>query len=412
MDLDERPTRPLVIHSVELVSDGVRTPHAWARFEGGVVREVGTGEEWRRAADPGAADTEAERTGAAGAETPPSEVVDGGGMILAPGFIDVHVHGGGGHSHEDGSAAIRASLAAHRAHGTTRAVLSFVSDRPAALLPRLAAVAELAAVEPSVLGSHLEGPFLSEQYRGAHDPALLTHPAKAELDALLEAARGTLRQVTLAPELPGAAAAIPRLVDAGTAVAVGHTSADYEIARAAFDAGASILTHTFNGMPPLHHRAPGPIGAALAAEHVTLELINDGVHVHPVLARLLFTQAPGRVALITDAMAAACSHDGDYALGSLAVAVRDGVARLRGEGPEPGSIAGSTLTLDAALRQSVEACGVDLAEAVRALTATPAAAIGRGGDLGSLRPGYAADAVLLDRDLTVRRVWIDGTPAS
>jgi N-acetylglucosamine-6-phosphate deacetylase len=185
---------------------------------------------------------------------------------------------------------------------------------------------------------------------------------------------------------------------------VGHTSADYETARDAFAAGASILTHTFNAMPPLHHREPGPIGAAFAVPHVTLELINDGLHVHPELARLLFTQAPGRVALITDAMAAACSHDGDYVLGSLAVTVRDGVARLRAAG----TIAGSTLTLDAALRQSVAACGVELADAVLALTATPAAAIGRSGDLGSLRPGFAADAVLLDRDLTVRRVWLAG----
>lgn len=383
-----------LIHSVELVADGRRAPDAWVLFDGGTVRETGSGGSWRRiadrAADPGA--------------TEDTEVVDGAGRILTPGFIDLHVHGGGGRSHEDGSAAIRASLAAHRAHGTTRAVLSFVSDRPAALLPRLAEVAELAGANPMVLGSHLEGPFLSEQYRGAHDPALLTRPADAAVDALLEAARGTLRQITLAPELPGAAAAIPRLVAAGTAVAVGHTGADYAVARDAFAAGASILTHTFNAMPPLHHRAPGPIGAALADPGVTLELINDGVHVHPVLAALLFGQAPGRVALITDAMAAACSHDGDYALGSLAVTVRDGVARLSGDG----AIAGSTLTLDAALRRSVAVCEVDLAEAVLALTATPAAAIGRGGDLGSLRPGYAADAVLLDRDLAVQRVWVAG----
>ncbi|QBE48664.1 N-acetylglucosamine-6-phosphate deacetylase [Leucobacter triazinivorans] len=388
-----------LIHSVELVTDRRRTRDAWVLFEDGTVRETGSGGSWHRIAG-----SLADSTGSAAG----TAVVDGAGRILTPGFIDLHVHGGGGHSHENGAAAIRASLAAHRAHGTTRAVLSFVSDRPAALLPRLAEVAELVGTDPMVLGSHLEGPFLSDQYRGAHDPALLTHPAEAAVEALLGAARGTLRQVTLAPELPGAAAAIPRLVAAGTAVAVGHTGADYETARDAFTAGASILTHTFNAMPPLHHRAPGPIGAALADPGVTLELINDGVHVHPVLAGLLFTQAPERIALITDAMAAACSHDGDYALGSLAVTVRDGVARLSGDG----AIAGSTLTLDAALRQSVAVCGVDLADAVLALTATPAAAIGRGGDLGSLRPGYAADAVLLDRDLAVQRVWVAGDEAA
>ncbi|RGE19811.1 N-acetylglucosamine-6-phosphate deacetylase [Leucobacter sp. wl10] len=377
-----------LIHSVDLITDGARAPGSWVRFANGSVDEIGTGDGWRRAADPARL----------------AEVVDGRGMILTPGFIDLHVHGGGGHANEDGAAAIRASLDAHRAHGTTRAVLSFVSDRPTALRPRLAEVAELARTDTAVLGSHLEGPFLSDRYRGAHDPERLTLPAEDEIEALIDAARGTLRQVTLAPELPGGTAAIPRLIAAGAAVAVGHTSAGYETALAAFDAGASILTHAFNAMPPLHHRDPGPVGAALASPHVTLELINDGVHVHPVLAGTLFARAPGRVALVTDAVAAACARDGEYALGALAVTVRDGVARLR----DGGAIAGSTLTLDAALRRSVSVCGVELTEAVRALTETPAAAIGRAGDLGSLRAGYAADAVLLDRELAVRRVWTAG----
>jgi N-acetylglucosamine-6-phosphate deacetylase len=207
-------------------------------------------------------------------------------------------------------------------------------------------------------------------------------------------------QITLAPEKRGAMAAIPQLVDAGVAVAVGHTAAGYEAALAAFDAGASILTHAFNAMDGIHHRAPGPIGAALARRHVTLELINDGVHVHPAVAKMLWDAAPGRVALITDAMAAAGAADGDYVLGSLAVRVENGTARL----VDGGAIAGSTLTLDAALRQSVDACGVPIVDAVDALTRVPADAIGRG-DLGRLEPGAAADAALLTSRFEVTRVW-------
>lgn len=385
-----------LIHGVELVADGARTPDAWVRFQGGVVVGAGSGDGWRA---PGvAADVAAD-----------SELVDvdGDGMILTPGFIDLHMHGGAGRANEEGAEAMASALAAHRRHGTTRAVLSFVSAQPATLTPLLTEVAELADRHPSVLGSHLEGPFLSSHYRGAHDAEMLMSPTAADIDLLLEAARGTLRQVTLAPELPGAQAAITRLADAGTTVAVGHTSADFDTALAAFNAGASILTHAFNCMPGLHHRDPGPVGAALASPHVTIELINDGVHVHPLVAQLLLARAPGRVALITDAMAAACAGDGAYALGSLAVSVVDGVARL----DDDGSIAGSTLTLDATLRQAVTVCGIELTEAVRALTATPAAAIGRSSDLGSLRPGFAADAVLLDRELAVRRVWVAGSEA-
>ena len=381
-----------VIHSVTLVSDGAATADSWVRFDDGVVREIGSGGAWRDAAE------------AAG---PGCEVVDGAGAILSPGFIDIHVHGGGGAANEEGADAIRTVLATHRKHGTTRAVLSLVTGRPADLLTHLATIADLTETTPGVLGSHLEGPFLADAFRGAHDPEMLRSPLPEETAAMLAAARGTLRQITLAPELPGASAAIADFVSAGVAVAVGHTSATYDEARAAFDAGASILTHTFNAMPGLHHRAPGPIAAAFEAEHVTLEVINDGVHVHPALARLVFTEAPGRVALITDAMVAACAHDGDYMLGPLPVRVEAGVARLVADG----AIAGSTLTLDVALRHTVTECGVPLAAALLALTATPAAAVGRAHDLGSLRPGYRADAVLLDDTLHVKRVWLEGASA-
>lgn len=377
---------PVIVHSARLLTGSETTPDAWVRFEAGRIAARGLGDTWRHGGLSGV------------------EVTDAAGGWLVPGFIDLHCHGAGGAAVDEGAEAIERTLAVHSAHGTTRSVLSLVTAPIDALEAQLAVIAELAARDPRVLGAHLEGPFLDHEFRGAHDPQLLRTATPADVDRLLEASAGTLRQVTIAPEHDGAAEAIASLVDAGVAAAVGHTGADFDTALAAFDAGASILTHAFNGMRGIHHRAPGPVVAAMHADHVTLEIINDGVHVHPDVVRLAFRGAPGRLALITDAMAAAGSADGEYILGSLEVVVADGVARLK----EGGSIAGSTLTQDVALRRAVLDCGIPLHDAVGALTETPAAAIGRAHDLGRLDQGYAADAVLLDDDLVVRSVWSDG----
>lgn len=379
-----------VIHSARLVTEGRIVHNGWVLFDGDRVAATGTGDDWV-----------ASTAGGAGVV-----VTDADGGWLTPGFIDLHGHGGGGAAFDDGPEAIRAALDLHQRHGTTRFVVSLVTATVAQLADRVGAVAALTANDPRVLGSHLEGPFLDAGHKGAHDPALLRSATPADIELLLAAARGTLRQVTLAPELPGGLAAVRAFAEAGTAVAVGHTGADYEQTRAAFDAGATILTHAFNGMNGIHHRAPGPVAAATRTPGVTLEMINDGIHVHPEVVRMAFAAAPGRVALITDAMAAAGQSDGDYLLGTLRVEVRDGVARLAGGG----SIAGSTLTQDDALRRAVQEVGVSIEDAVRALTETPAAAIGRAADLGRLAPGHAADAVLLDDDLRVLQVWSAGAP--
>jgi N-acetylglucosamine-6-phosphate deacetylase len=331
------------------------------------------------------------------------ETVDAAGAWLVPGFIDLHGHGGGGASYDDGPEALGAALATHRAHGTTRSVVSLVTAPMERLVEQLGLVADIAAADPLVLGSHLEGPFLAPGRRGAHDPAFLDEPRPAEVEQLIGAARGTLRQLTIAPELPNAFETIDVLVEAGVAVAVGHTEADLELTRAAFDRGARILTHAFNAMPGIHHREPGPVVAAFEDDRVVLELVCDGVHVHPDVVALTFRSAPDRVALVTDAMAAAGSEDGDYQLGSLAVAVRDGIAMLRGTT----TIAGSTLTQDRALRCAI-AAGVDTRSAVEALTRTPARAFGLDHRHGMLAPGFAADAVLLDHDWRVHAVWADG----
>jgi len=330
--------------------------------------------------------------------------VDLGGAVVAPGFIDLHAHGAGGHSYDVGPEEMRAGLEVHRAHGTTRSLVSLVANPLASLRTSLTAVASLASEDPTVLGSHLEGPFLAPDRRGAHNLEFLREPSLPDIDGLLDAAAGTLRLVTLAPELPGGLEAIDRFVEAGVTVAIGHTEADYDLAREAFDRGASVLTHAFNAMPGIHHRAPGPVVAALEDERVTLEIILDGQHVHPDIATLAFTSAPGRVALVTDAMAAAGSHDGDYTLGSLTVSVVNGLAVLRGTS----TIAGSTLTQDAALRIALERTSLGSAAVVQALTHTPARALGLDDRFGMLAPGYSADFVVFDDHWNVAQVWIDG----
>jgi N-acetylglucosamine-6-phosphate deacetylase len=339
-----------------------------------------------------------------GAGPTATSTVDVGGRWLTPGFLDLHAHGGGGHSYDDGAEDMLAGIATHRAHGTTRSLISLVANPVAELEASLAVVARLAAADPLILGSHLEGPYLSTHRPGAHNKSFLHEPQPAEIDRLLDAAHGTMRQITIAPELPNAIEAIEILVENEVVVAVGHTEADYETTRRAFDAGARLLTHTFNAMPGIHHRAPGPVIAAFQDERVILELVLDGEHVHPEVAALVFGEAPGRVALVTDAMAAAGSVDGDYALGSLTVTVLDGMATLRGTT----TIAGSTLTQDVALRFAISRVGIAPAAAVAAITLTPARVLGLSHRHGLLAPGFVADAVVLGSTWGVEAVWADG----
>lgn len=373
----------LLLHSAHCIDERGEVPDAWVLFDRATIAASGVGV----ASAPHA-----------------EESVDLGGARLVPGFIDLHGHGGGGHAYDDGGAELAAALDTHRAHGTTRSVVSLVANPLGELRERLSEIAALTAADPLVLGSHLEGPFLAPEQRGAHNADFLRAADPESVQSLLDAAGGTLRQVTIAPELPGAIEVVAELAAAGVTVAVGHTEATFEQTRDAFDAGARMLTHAFNAMPGLHHRAPGPVLAALEDSRVTLELILDGRHVHPGVARILFDEAPGRVALITDAMAAAAAADGDYWLGSLNVSVRNGLAVLSGTS----TIAGSTLTQDAALRFALSVVGLDASAAVAALTAVPARALGLGDRLGLLQPGYAADAVVLADDGSVQQVWADG----
>jgi N-acetylglucosamine-6-phosphate deacetylase len=320
------------------------------------------------------------------------------GSVIVPGFVDIHCHGGGGASFDSADAGECARAAAfHRERGTTTVVGSLVTAAPDDLERRAAVLSELAA-DGVVAGIHYEGPFLSAARKGAHDPALLRDPHRSLVERLLRVPH--VRMMTIAPELDGGLDALRLVRDAGAVAAVGHTDATYEVTRAAVDAGARVATHLFNGMRPLHHREPGPILALLDAPDVVVELIGDGVHLHPaVVAHIARTKGAGGATLVTDAIAAAGMSDGDYELGGLDVEVREGVARLAGGG----SIAGSTATAASVFRRAVRESGVALPEAVRMASTTPAALLGFG-DRGAIAPGLRADLLVLDADLNVRDV--------
>lgn len=321
------------------------------------------------------------------------QVVDLGGAWLLPGFVDLHMHGGGGHDVTRSRRDMQAAVEFHRAHGTTRTLVSLVSAPVDELCEQLGWVAELASTQ--IVGAHLEGPFLAPIRCGAQNPAHLVEPDVQTLRRLVAAARGHLATMTVAPELPGALDVIAAAVQAGVVAAIGHSNADYAEASAGYQAGATLTTHLFNAMPPLHHRDPGVIGAALDSG-AACELINDGVHVHPTIAGLVASE-PHRLVLVTDAIDAAGAPAGDYTLGGQDVRVADGQARLA----STGALAGSTLTMDEALRRAVVDGGLPIEVAAAAASATPARVLRLSAHCGSIAVGLDADFVLLDDDLTV-----------
>ncbi len=362
--------------------DGVLTD-AWVHVEGDAIASVGRG---RPAVD--------------------APVVDLKGAWLLPGFVDLHTHGGGGHSVASSRAAMEGAVAFHRRHGTTATLVSLMTAPVDDLCEQLSWAAALVRRGPtpagSVLGSHLEGPFLSPRRSGAQNPAHMIAPDPAVLDRFVAAAGGTLRMVTLAPELDGAVALIAPLRGQGVIVAMGHSDAGYEEGAAAIRAGANHATHLFNAMPPLHHRAPGLAGAALEAD-IPCEVINDGRHVHPAVVGLVARLISCPV-LVTDAIDASGVGDGTFSLGGQEVQVRDGEARLA----QTGSLAGSTLTMDEALRRAVRDSGLSVAQASAAASANPARVLGLHASAGSIAPGRRADLVVLDDDLQVTAVMAGG----
>lgn len=330
------------------------------------------------------------------------EVVDLGEVTIVPGFIDLHAHGGGGAAFTDGPDAAAEVTATHLVHGTTTMVASLVTDTIDRLAGQVRALRPL--VEAGALaGVHLEGPWLSDRHRGAHDPRLLRDPHPADIDRLLDAGGGSIVMATLAVERQGGTAAVERLIGGGATVALGHSDATYDQAHRAVDAGARVATHLFNAARPIGHREPGLIVALLERDEVTIELIADGVHLHPAVVRDVSRLAGHRVALVTDAIAAAGAEAGDYRLGPMHVRVHDRVARVVDADGSSGVIAGSTLTSDRELRFAVQVAGLPLADAVHALTLAPARVLRRP-DLGRLAAGCRADLVGLNEQLEIAAV--------
>ena len=342
---------------------------------------------------------------------PDGPVHDLAGRFVLPGFIDLHMHGGGGAQiTTDNPAEILTAVGFHRRHGTTRTLASLVTDQLDRMEASVATIAGLIRAQDArhgpIAGVHLEGPFLNPAKRGSHHSDHLLAPHLPALRALLDAGDGTVRVVTLAPELPGGMDLLRAVAAAGAIPAVGHTDATHVEARDAFAAGARIATHLFNAMRQFHHRDPGPAGAALADETVTCELINDGAHVHDDAIRVAVAAAgPDRIAFVTDATPAAGMTSGSYHLGPVPVFADGGTVRLA-----DGSLAGSTLTMDAALRRAVIGVGIPLVDAVRTVATTPAQVLGLSDVTGSIAPGKAADLVVLDERLHVEAVFAAGVP--
>ena len=415
-----------------MAADHVVTPDrvlapGWLRIDGGRITAMGEGE--------------------------PQEPATHRGHWALPGFIDMHVHGGGGASFtEGGPRDARRAAAFHRAHGTTRIVASLVTASVDELERRVTMLAALAD-EGVIDGIHLEGPFLSAARCGAQNPRYLIDPDVATFSKLHSAARGWLMMITIAPELPGALDVIRAATAAGVIAAVGHTDASAEVTAGAVAAGASHATHLFSAMRPFLHRAPGPAGALLDSQ-VTCEVIADGVHMDDIAIRLAARAAgPGNLVLITDAMAAAGMPDGTYHLGELPVTVTDGIARLAPipsvpagpdgtlestspagpagpaaatsvtqlpVAPSPsanttpnalGAIAGSTATMDRVVRHAITAVNLSVPAVAAAASTTPARRLGLATQTGALSPGLAADIVLLDATFRLQTVIARGAPA-
>jgi N-acetylglucosamine-6-phosphate deacetylase len=326
--------------------------------------------------------------------------------MLVPGFVDMHCHGGGGGSFTSGDVdQARRAASFHLQHGTTSLMASLVTAPHDDLLVACKQLAPLVH-EGILAGIHLEGPYLSHLRCGAQDPRWLRHPDPREIDELFAAAGDTIRQVTIAPELPGAIDAIRQIAHNGAVAAIGHTNADAHHVEQAVAAGARIATHLCNAMPPLHHRDPSSTASMLTNPEIICELIADGHHLSESMFQILSRSAgPGRWALVTDAMSAAGQPDGEYTLGSQTVSLRNGQVRLVNH--PNNALAGSVLTMDQALRNSV-AWGVDPIQACESASLTPAQALGLGEKNGRLALGAPADIVGLSADYEVLAVWKQG----
>ena len=339
------------------------------------------------------------------------KVIDFGDDILAPGFIDIHIHGGGGHDVMESDAralpAVESLIARHGVTSYFPTTVTAPLEDTLRSLDRLATAIETrddldGGARARPLGIHLEGPFISHARRGVHPPACLLEPTLAAFERFWEAARGHIRVMTIAPELPGALEVIAAAAKREVCVSLGHSDADIETTRAGIEAGARHATHTFNAMRPLNHRDPGIVGVVLTDNRLSADIIADGIHLDPAIVKL-FLQSKGvdNAVLITDATAATGMPDGRYRLGALEVQVKDGKCTSEGK------LAGSVLTLDRAVRNAMEFGQWSLLDTVRAVTINPAR-ITNAMRRGHLQAGARADFVVLTRSGEVKQTVIGG----
>lgn len=335
-----------------------------------------------------------------------AEVVDLGGRILVPGFIDLHVHGALGRDTMDADPeALRTMARFYAAHGVTSFLATTMTAPAEDILAALHAVARVrdeGTGAAALLGAHVEGPYLDVERRGCQDATHVRPAEPAEYQRLLDT--GVVRLLTLAPEYPANRDLLREAVSRGIAVSAGHTRASYDDMVRAVELGVSQVTHLFNGMEPLHHRAPGAVGAALALDALRCQVIADNIHLHPATLKLAArAKGPDGVILVTDAMAGTGMPDGEYTLGGVLVTVREGVAR-----DPQGALAGSTLTMERAAANMAAASGMGLAAALTMASQTPARALGLGDRRGRVAPGYDADLVALDEGLAVALTMVAG----
>ncbi|MFD0695979.1 N-acetylglucosamine-6-phosphate deacetylase [Paenibacillus sp. GCM10027628] len=343
------------------------------------------------------------------------ESIDACGQLLLPGFIDIHVHGGGGYDAMAGDPEHIAGMCRfHAANGTTSLLATTLTASHEEIIRALRAAAQAMqsgeeSQGASLLGVHLEGPFLNVARCGAQNPADLREPTIGEFEAFWSASQGTIKLMTIAPELHHAEEVIRHAVRKGVTISLGHTDADFETMRHAVEWGATQVTHLFNGMRPLHHREPGAAGGSLMLDQLATEMICDGYHVHPDLVRWVFSVKPeDKVVLITDSMSAAGCPDGEYVLGKLPVIMKNGKVFLKQDGVSEGSLAGSSLTMIEALANAVSFTGMELADLVPALTINPARQLGIERAKGSIELGKDADLILVNDRFQVSQTFVLG----
>lgn len=337
-----------------------------------------------------------------------TEIIDAGEGFIVPGFIDMHVHGGGGFDIMDGKyEAVQQVAAAHSRFGTTAFLPTTMTMGKDKIIESLKSVQEAfvkGTGAAEILGVHLEGPYINSERKGAQKKEDIKNPSIEEFLEFNLASGDLIRLVTIAPEMPGAIELIHWLSEHKIIASVGHSNATYEQVQESIRAGLNHVTHTFNAMSGLNHRDPGAAGAALSSPELTVEMIADGVHLHPAVMKILTrVKGAGKIVLITDAIRATSMPEGTYDLGGQDVIVSNGQARLK-----DGTLAGSILTMDKAVRNMISMAGVSLGEAIQMATINPARCLGVQGRKGSLAAGNDADIVILDKELKVKLTMVKG----